>query len=598
MNSSGLHLWKNRRFARLLVRNFLLWAGVFGALVLSVLLISRWYSVQSVYDQYGEVNQVTLNRHIEDMENDLRNNRHIMLRVAGSDDVTEYFRTEPLFHSAYESYQICMRIHEELMSSCLWDENISSMFLYNEAKDQIISSDYGTVYTANFPDTSWTDAYVRLKNNESVEPFLREESNKYNTRTVLTLMQSVPIIRSQCSGAVVINLDCQAFFNSQFGESIYAVLDQEKHVLCSDGFSDIPFSPEDLPENILGQEGNHLVKLGDRQVLVSAAYSEDYGWWTYSIDLLERYHERVQAFDRILTVLIFAGLLLVLLFSYMLSVRMFVPVRRILYVLEERENEMFLPANESRSVQNEFMLIADAVSHTLDRNKELSSMLEERLQRLNQVRLRMLQGQMNPHFLYNTLASINWMVLEKLPDDNEISDALCTLSELLRDRLKNTGLISLAEEIKQVERYVMLQKLCFADAVETEYDVEDRVTSCAVPSMVVQTLVENAVKHGLDSENGRTLHIRIHAHCDDAHLYLGVRDDGRGIEREELSELRKTLEKDASDPVRSIGLSNVVQQLRLLFGEDMYVHLKGEPLNGFEVEIMIPRVEISDLNPA
>ena len=57
----------NRRFARLLVRNFLLWAGVFGALVLSVLLISRWYSVQSVYDQYGEVNQVTLNRHIEDM---------------------------------------------------------------------------------------------------------------------------------------------------------------------------------------------------------------------------------------------------------------------------------------------------------------------------------------------------------------------------------------------------------------------------------------------------------------------------------------------------------------------------------------------------
>ena len=71
MNGSKLHLWKNKRFTHLLAGNFLLWASVFGALVLGVLLISRWYSVQSAYDQFGAVNCSTLKRRTADMENDI-----------------------------------------------------------------------------------------------------------------------------------------------------------------------------------------------------------------------------------------------------------------------------------------------------------------------------------------------------------------------------------------------------------------------------------------------------------------------------------------------------------------------------------------------
>ena len=246
----------------------------------------------------------------------------------------------------------------------------------------------------------------------------------------------------------------------------------------------------------------------------------------------------------------------------------------------------------------ELTVIVDAVSHTLDRNRELSSILEERLQRLNQVRLRLLQGQVNPHFLYNTLASINWMVLEKLPDDNEISDALCSLSELLRDRLKNTGFISLEEELKQVERYVTLQKLCFADALELTYAPEDGVDQCAIPAMLIQTLVENAVKHGLDKTSDSTLHIRIGARRMEEQLHICVEDDGHGISPADLLALQRALEKDNSDPSQAIGLSNVCQQLRLLFGTDALVHLDGTPGNGFKVEILIPAIQMSDLGPA
>ena len=128
--------------------------------------------------------------------------------------------------------------------------------------------------------------------------------------------------------------------------------------------------------------------------------------------------------------------------------------------------------------------------------------------------------------------------------------------------------------------------------------LEDEAEACAVPSMVIQTLVENSVKHGLDSENGRTLHIRISAHRDHEHLFLKVEDDGCGIAYTDLSALNKTLEKDSADPGKSIGLSNVSQQLRLLFGDEAHIHLDGAPQNGFKVEIVIPVVQISDLIPS
>lgn len=598
MNGSKLHLWKNKRFTHLLAGNFILWASVFGALVLGVLLISRWYSVQSVYDQFGEVNCSTLKRRIADMENDIRNKRHIMLRVAGSDDIAKYFRTSTLFVSDYETYQVCRRIHEDLMSYCLWDENINSLFLFNESKGQVISSDYATTNAEHYLDTSWSEAYRQLKSGEKVDPFLRESGSYYNHRTVLTLMQSVPIIRSQCSGAVVMNLDCQHFFDSLFGENSYVVTDRKGEILSSGSFPEKLFMPDQLPGEILNQSGNHLVKIGQQRVLITVDCSQSYGWWIYSIDLLQSYNARIVAFDRIMSMLIAVGLAMVLVFSYMLSVRMFVPVKHIMYVLEERKDEMIMPPAERRSLRNELTVIADAVSHTLDRNRELSSILEERLQRLNQVRLRLLQGQVNPHFLYNTLASINWMVLEKLPDDNEISDALCSLSELLRDRLKNTGFISLEEEFKQVERYVTLQKLCFADALELTYAPEDGVDQCAIPAMLIQTLVENAVKHGLDKTSDSTLHIRIGARRMEEQLHICVEDDGRGISPADLLALQRALEKDNSDPSQAIGLSNVCQQLRLLFGTDALVHLDGTPGNGFKVEILIPAIQMSDLGPA
>lgn len=592
MTAGKLHLWKNKRFTRLLAGNFALWASVFGALVLCVLLISRQHSVQSVYEQMGETNRFSLEKRINDMENSLKNKRHILLRLANDVDVEEYLRMHTLPSNTYEQIKTVNSIREDLMSYCLWDEHISSLFIYHEKLDQLISSDYGLIYRQFYEDDSWYEAYEQLKQGTMVKPFLRKGGKLYGDRTMLTLMQSVPIILNQRRGVAVINLDQQPFFDGFFGEMPYVIVDENGKMLCS---KELPAQGYQFLKETAEQKGNHLIRVDGREVLITADYSENYGWWIYSVDLLESYNERIQSFDNIMSILIAAGLLLVLVFSYMLSVRMFVPVKHIMYVLEERRDEMIMPADDRRSARGDLMLMAEAVSHTLDRNKELSSILEERLQRLKQVRLRMLQSQVDPHFLYNTLASINWMALEKLPDDNAISDALCSLSELLRERLKNTGFLSLRQEMEQVDRYVNLQKLRFGDLLVLETKLDEQTQDCAVPPMILQTLVENAIKHGRNRVDETCLHISISSALREDGLHLNVADDGVGMTQQQLTALHKALEKDQTDPTKAIGLSNVTQQLRLLFPQDASIQLNASPGKGFVVEIVMPNIKIGDL---
>lgn len=584
-----LHLWKNKRFARLLFSNFLLWACVFGMLILCMMFLSHWYSVQNVYDQLGDINLQNAESKIVDIEKNLRDKQLMMLRLAENEDVKRYFWTEKLFETDYEQIQLKTRIYSYLVSYSAMDFSISTMFIYNEKTGEIIASDYGTVFDAIYRDIGWKEAYQRAKDGEAVGVLIRENDKE----KVMTIIQRMPILHSVLSGVMVTNVDCRSFFDHMLGEDVYVVTTQEGEILSSRGFSTSDLTLENL--SACWQEaGNHLIMVDGQHALVTVAQSPKYGWWIYSVDQMEAYYARIRGFDRITGLLVGFGLVLVLVFSYILSVHMFIPVKRILYVLQERKDEMIIPPHNQSGAHNELIYIADAVLHTLDRNRELTDILEERLQKLNQVRLRMLQGQVNPHFLYNTLASINWMVLEKLPEDNEISDALCSLSELLRERLKNTGFISFRQELEQVQRYVRLQQLCFQDAVVMGFTLTQDVYDCAVPSMILQTLVENAIKHGMDHTRNRSLHIEIAARVAQEELYLSVSDDGRGIEAEALHALRKTLDEDTAQQ-KAIGLYNVRQQLRLLFNDKAVMHVGGAVNEGFQVEITIPGIQIGDL---
>ncbi len=190
---------------------------------------------------------------------------------------------------------------------------------------------------------------------------------------------------------------------------------------------------------------------------------------------------------------------------------------------------------------------------------------------LTEARLQLLQTQMQPHFLFNTLNSIAELVHE----DAEVADVMITrLSELLRASLETAGRqeVPLQQEIGMVERYLDLQRVRFGDRLRSRIEVEPALLDALVPNFTVQPLVENSIRHAVVNrvEGGS---VAVTAVRRDASLVIAVADDGTGFDT------------TGSD---GVGLSNVRQRMQHLYGSEQRVEIGRGPGGGAEVRLVIP----------
>ena len=209
------------------------------------------------------------------------------------------------------------------------------------------------------------------------------------------------------------------------------------------------------------------------------------------------------------------------------------------------------------------------VNYDLYRDRELRA--RELSERLAQAQLQVLEMQLNPHFLFNCLQSI----AELMHADVDAADRMIgRLSDLLRLSLSRLGVheLSLREELDFLHQYLAIEEIRFSDRLSVEFDVDPAVLDAAVPSLVLQPLVENAVKHGIARrvEPGR---VRIAAHRENSHLLLEVADNGPGL--------------GVPRPER-IGLANTRARLQQLFDRDQQFTLHDDQAGGLRVELSIP----------
>ena len=161
----------------------------------------------------------------------------------------------------------------------------------------------------------------------------------------------------------------------------------------------------------------------------------------------------------------------------------------------------------------------------------------QRQRELNEARLRMMQAQLNPHFLYNTLDAVKWLgMAHQAP---EVAGLATDLAAILRSSISGDEVVTLEEELELVDRYVNIQTIRFGDRFTCEVDVAERYQSCLVPKLALQPLVENAILHGVaDREDG---YIKIWAGEEEDMLLLYVSDNGCGIPTEVLERLNSEI---------------------------------------------------------
>jgi two-component system LytT family sensor kinase len=224
-------------------------------------------------------------------------------------------------------------------------------------------------------------------------------------------------------------------------------------------------------------------------------------------------------------------------------------------------------------------LFAVAIPLKIWNNARNEKKLEEQGRLLVEARLAALTSQINPHFLFNTLNSVSSLIRT---DPNKARVMVGKLSKVLRRLLrKHENFSPLRDELNFIEDYLSIETIRFGDKLRFETDVAADTLDMLVPSMMLQPLVENSIKHGLSSKvEGGT--IRIRTHRSEARLHLLVEDDGVGISAEKLATL---LEHGG------IGVSNVNERLKVLFGGEYRMWIESQPGNGTRVEIEVPELQ-------
>jgi two-component system LytT family sensor kinase len=224
---------------------------------------------------------------------------------------------------------------------------------------------------------------------------------------------------------------------------------------------------------------------------------------------------------------------------------------------------------------------ADEVAKFVSIQLELAK-LDESKQQLAKAEVRMLRAQISPHFLYNALNSISSLIRT---DPERARDLLQEFADFTRYSFRTSGqFTTLAEELRNIDRYLTIQSQRYADRLNVRIKIAPEVLSVVVPFLVLQPLVENAVQHGLASKPGGGT-VTVVAQDNGNEALISVEDDGVGMDADRLfADLR-----DAHKSGSHVGIGNINQRMRSVFGDEYALMAETAPGAGMKVILRVPK---------
>lgn len=288
------------------------------------------------------------------------------------------------------------------------------------------------------------------------------------------------------------------------------------------------------------------------------------------------------------------GLAFALLFSLIISVTVYFllsrtvtrPVRRLVSSMQnfEMQAETYKYKADKANVV-EFSTLSASFEHMVQMIQSLMEKVHNEEIVLRKTELKALQAQINPHFLYNTLDSIQWMCEQD--NSKEAVEMVGALAKLFRISISHGNeFITISDELRHAESYLIIQSYRYKNQFTYSFDVDESLLGYMCNKITIQPFIENAIYHGLDRmvDEGE---IRICVRADGKDIIITVADNGLGMTKEQCETI---LKKDRSDS-KGIGVKNVNDRLKIYFGDEYGISIESELDVGTTVKIKIPKIE-------
>ena len=246
-----------------------------------------------------------------------------------------------------------------------------------------------------------------------------------------------------------------------------------------------------------------------------------------------------------------------------------------------------LGARSHNESTDEVGVLSTSMNQMIEKINGLLSQITKEQIRIREAELELLQSQINPHFLYNTLDTIIW--LAEGGEEKRVVEMVKSLSAFFRTSLsRGRDIITIREELLHAKSYLEIQQFRYQDILEYEIDVPDEYFEYTIPKITIQPLIENALYHGIKNKRGGGK-ITVTAEPSGDDIVISVKDNGIGMTDERLEEVVRGMKGDTPSDNAIYGLYNVNERIRLKFGDKYGITLHSVYNEGSTCNILLPR---------
>ena len=394
-------------------------------------------------------------------------------------------------------------------------------------------------------------------------------------------------------GVVVIGIDLKYFANQIEGTKLtkstrIMLVNNDKKVIYSNdnGLIGNSITTYPLANSINKMKINQpstITYKGDKYL--SSIYTLHWGWNLVAFIPYNDIYAEIGLIKSIIFIETLICILIGIIITLMLSKSISDPIKRLAEVMKRIKNEDSIDVNIDTGYKDEVGVLYDSFNTMMRRIGKLLADVYESNRKQRDAELKTLQAQINPHFVYNTLDSINWMALCK--NEEDISSMTISLAYIMRYSIKNPDeMVEISEEIECVRCYASIQAIRYDNNFDIKYEIEFNMLKIKIPKFIIQPLVENAIVHGTEKSSDRGL-ITISSSELKDRIEIVVSDNGAGTEADILNKYLAG-EKTSLLDSDGFGIKNINERLKMNFGEKYVLRYKRNFDLGISAILTIP----------
>lgn len=461
---------------------------------------------------------------------------------------------------------------------------ILSIAFYDENGDLIVAD--STFDTVNNDNVYETNSFQNAINEPMINIF--SGVGFENDRYAFTLSRYMSFNRSVNHGVALIEFDftkiVRLIYQSDLGENGHiAIFDRDYNVV----YSSLPeLIDEDLIETkklVLGSTG---VTINHQSFNLYISTITNTGW---KVSVFTNNSQIYSVLYNFIIIVIITILLLSILYIFIV----YVIVKQVTYPLYRLQAEMNkvkdlnydVNRSKLKKGSKEIIQLDATFNEMMRRIRYLADKLLQEQENQRKSELKALQNQINPHFLYNTLDSIIYMIDKG--ENQKAEEMIVALSKFFRISIsRGKTIIPLKDEVEHVRNYLLIQKIRFGDQFTYSIDVDPSLYQYSCIKLILQPLVENAIEHGLnDNESGGQ--IEIIGTQNESYIILKIKDNGYGISEDKLEQIYKSFHDDSIH--QGVGLKNVYQRIKIYYGDGADIKIDSLFDEGTIISIYIPK---------